>query len=110
MEISAVPRRGGMTGPPCACGRPNPSYSHRLGRLTCARCYFASIPAAEREASDQGWARRDLATQVRRVARRLDGRDRRQARLLDLALDIELGDEIKVAAALREMRALGGAR
>lgn len=97
-----------MIGTTCTCGRPGASYSHRLGRLACERCYFASIPPADREASDQGWARKDLAGQVRQVAKRLPWGDSRAERLRDLALDLELvGSDRAAAPVIAGLRAAG---
>jgi hypothetical protein len=102
---SAAP---GVTGTTCPCGRGRASYSHRLGRPACARCFFSSIPAGEREASDQGWARRDLAGQVRAVAKRLPNRDPRAGRLFDLALDLELaGSDHAAAPVIGDLRVAG---
>lgn len=94
--------------PTCPCGRDWASYCCRLGRLACAKCYFGSIPAAEREASDRGWARRDLASQVRAVAHRLPRDDARAARLRDLALDLDLAESDRDAEpVLNALRSAG---
>lgn len=47
---------------------------------------------------DRGWARKDLAGQVRQVAGRLPGVDPRRGRLRDLALDLELANSDSAAA------------
>jgi hypothetical protein len=93
---------------PCACGYSRASYSHRLGRHVCGRCHFGSIPEAEREVSDRGWAHRDIAGQVRALARLLPDRDPRAARLRNLALDLELAaSEADAVQIVRTLRAQG---
>jgi len=92
----------------CTCGRDRASYSHRLGRMACARCFFGSIPASEREAADRGWARRDLAGQVRAVAKRLPWGDTRAVHLRDLALDLDLaGSDSAAAPVIDDLRRAG---
>jgi len=90
----------------CTCGRDRASFSHRLGRMACARCHFGSIPAADREASERGWARKDLAGQARQLARRAPRTAAGAIR--DAALDLELarGDE-QAGVAIRALREAG---
>jgi hypothetical protein len=66
--------------------------------MACVSCFFAAFSKAAREAIDAGWARRDLAGQVRAVASRLPCDDPRAARLRDLALDLELARDDQAAA------------
>ena len=94
--------------PPCGCGYSRSSHSHRLGRHVCGACFFGSIPEAEREASERGWAHRDLAGQFRALAKHFPDRDPRADRLRDLALDLELAaGEAEAVQIVRHLRAQG---
>ena len=69
---------------------------------------MAKTSAAARQSIARGWARKDLAGQVRSVAKRLPWGDPRAVRLRDLALDLELaGSDQAAAPIIGELREAG---